>query len=353
MNNSFGEQFRVTTFGESHGEALGAVVDGVPAGMELSVQDIQRELDRRRPGQSPITTSRVEPDTAEVLSGIFDGRTTGTPVAILIRNRHQQSGDYGSLAEVFRPGHADCTYFWKYGIRDYRGGGRASGRETAARVAAGAIAKKFLRLCFGAEIRAWTAAVGKVSGKKVCPEAIEQNPVRAADPDMANAMLEEIRAAAGAGDSVGGIAACRIDGLPAGLGEPVFDKLDALLAHAMLSIGAVKAIEFGSGFSAAGRRGSENNDALTQEGFCTNFAGGILGGISTGQTVEFRIAVKPTPSIRQIQRTVDLQNRPQELSVTGRHDPCIVPRIIPVVEAMAAIVLADLALRTGHKVTGK
>lgn len=345
MNNSFGELFRVTTFGESHGPAIGAVVDGVPAGLELAEADIQKELDRRKPGQSAMTTPRRESDTVEILSGVFEGRTTGTPVALLIRNQDQRSRDYGPLAEVFRPGHADWTYFAKYGIRDYRGGGRSSGRETAARVAAGAIARKFLREKFGVEITAWTQAAAGIAGKRVCPEFIEKNPLRAADPDMAEAMAEAVRRAMEDQDSVGGVVACRAEHVPAGWGEPVFDKLDALLAHAMLSLGAVKGIEFGDGFAAANARGSANNDAMTPAGFATNHAGGVLGGISNGMPVEFRIAVKPTPSIRREQGTVDKENRPRTLTVEGRHDPCICPRIVPVVEAMTALVLADLALR--------
>ena len=345
MNNSFGELFRVTTFGESHGPAIGAVVDGVPAGLELAEADIQKELDRRKPGQSVMTTPRRESDTVEILSGVFEGRTTGTPVALLIRNQDQRSRDYGPLAEVFRPGHADYTYFAKYGIRDYRGGGRSSGRETAARVAAGAIARKFLREKFGVEITAWTAAAAGIAGKRFCPEFIEKNPLRAADPDMAEAMESAVRQAMEAQDSAGGIVACRAEHVPAGWGEPVFDKLDALLAHAMLSLGAVKGIEFGDGFAAAAARGSENNDAMTPAGFATNHAGGMLGGISNGMPIEFRIAVKPTPSIRREQETVDKENRPRTLEIAGRHDPCICPRIVPVVEAMTALVLADLALR--------
>ncbi len=345
MNNSFGEMFRVTTFGESHGPAVGAVVDGVPAGMSLTAEDIQHALDRRKPGQSAMTTPRKEPDTVEILSGVFEGRTTGTPVALLIRNLDQRSRDYGDLAVSFRPGHGDYTWQEKFGIRDYRGGGRSSGRETAARVAAGAIAAKFLHEVYGIVITAWTAAAGGVAGKKVLPETIDANPLRAADPDAVPAMMAAVQSAVADSDSVGGIAACRVTGIPAGWGEPVFDKLDALLAHAMLSIGAVKGIEFGDGFAAAEARGSGNNDAMTPEGFCSNHAGGVLGGISNGMPLEFRIAVKPTPSIRREQDTIDLDNKARKITVSGRHDPCILPRIIPVVEAMTALVLADLALR--------
>ena len=345
MNNSFGEQFRVTTFGESHGPALGAIVDGVPAGLELDEAYIQKALDRRKPGQSVFTTPRKEADAVEILSGVFEGRTTGTPVALLIRNQDQRSRDYGDLAEVFRPGHADYGFFKKYGIRDYRGGGRSSGRETAARVAAGAIAAKYLQEKYGIVIRAWTEAVAGISGEKTDFDFIEKNALRAADPDRYPAMEEAVRNAIAELDSVGGIVSCVIEGVPAGLGEPVFDKLDALLAHAMLSLGAVKGIEFGDGFAAAGLRGSVNNDKMSPEGFLSNHAGGILGGISTGAPITFRIAVKPTPSIRQEQQTVDQENNPRTVTVQGRHDPCICPRIVPVVEAMASLVLADLTLR--------
>ena len=345
MNNSFGELFRVTTFGESHGPAIGAVVDGVPAGLALAEADIQQALDRRKPGQSAMTTPRRESDAVEILSGVFEGRTTGTPVALLIRNQDQRSRDYGDLAELFRPGHADYTYFAKYGIRDYRGGGRSSGRETAARVAAGAIAAKYLREEFGIVVTAWTQAAAGIAGERVCPDLIEKNPLRAADPDRAEAMEAAVRRAVAEEDSVGGVVACRVEHVPAGLGEPVFDKLDALLAHAMLSLGAVKGIEFGDGFAAAAARGSANNDAMTPEGFATNHAGGVLGGISTGEPIEFRLAVKPTPSIRREQMTVDRENRARKLTIGGRHDPCICPRLVPVVEAMTALVLTDLALR--------
>ena len=344
MNNSFGELFRVTTFGESHGPAIGAVVDGVPAGLELTEADIQKELDRRKPGQSAMTTPRRESDTVEILSGVFEGRTTGTPVALLIRNQDQRSRDYGDLAELFRPGHADYTYFAKYGIRDYRGGGRSSGRETAARVAAGAIAAKYLREEFGIVVTAWTQAAAGIAGKRVCPEFIEKNLLRAADPDMAEAMAEAVRRAMEDQDSVGGVVACRAEHVPAGLGEPVFDKLDAVIAHAVMSIGAVKGIEFGAGFGAAELRGSENNDPLTPGGFATNRAGGVLGGISTGAELVFRAAVKPTPSIGIAQDTVDTKNAPCKIAVGGRHDVCIAPRVVPVVEAMTAIALADMLL---------
>ena len=342
--SSYGTLFRVTTFGESHGAALGAVIDGVPAGLALDAADIQHELDRRRPGQSKLVTPRCETDHAEILSGVFEGKTTGTPIAVLIRNQDQRSRDYGSLAELFRPGHADYTYMKKYGVRDYRGGGRSSGRETAARVAAGAVARKLLAVS-GVRICAFTASVGGVDGRTVDPDFIEKNPVRAADPDAACAMAREIASAQAAHDSVGAVIECRVGGVPAGWGEPVFDKLDAELAKAMLSIGAVKAVEFGDGFAVARRRGSENNDEMTPAGFASNHAGGILGGISSGAEIRFRIAVKPTPSIARAQNTVDVRNEARLCEIKGRHDPCLAPRMVPVVEAMTALVLADFWLR--------
>ena len=344
MNNSFGEVFRVTTFGESHGPAIGAVIDGLPAGLPLTEAEIQRDLDRRRPGQSEVSTPRREADRAEILSGVFQGVTTGTPLAILIRNTDARSADYEALAKVFRPGHADYGYQKKFGLRDYRGGGRSSGRETAARVAAGAVAKKLLA-AEGVRLLAHTVQVGDVRARAYRPETIEENPLRTADPEAAPAMIAAVQAAMREGDSLGGIVECRISGVPAGWGEPVFDKLDAELAKAIVSIGGVKGIEFGDGFAAAARRGSANNDPMTPEGFTTNHAGGILGGISTGAEIVFRAAVKPTPSIRAPQKTLDTEGNPVELSVPGRHDPCLCGRIVPVVEAMAALVLADMMLR--------
>ena len=342
--NTFGTLFKVTTFGESHGPALGAVVDGVPPGLELSEADIQKELDRRRPGQSAVTTPRNEADKVEILSGVFEGRTTGTPLAMIIRNLDQHSKDYAAVAHTFRPGHADFGYMAKYGFRDYRGGGRSSGRETAARVAAGAVAKLFLK-ANGITVRACAESIGSIRAKTCDWDQVENNPVRCGDPEAAATMENEIRLTAGAGDSLGGIVYGEILNVPAGLGEPVFDKFDALLAHAMLSIGGVKGFECGSGFRAALSRGSENNDGMTSGGFVTNHAGGILGGISNGNTICFRIAVKPTPSISSLQHTVDKDGKSVELQITGRHDPCLVPRIVPVAEAMAALVTADLLLR--------
>ncbi len=342
--NTFGDIFRVTTFGESHGPALGVIIDGVPAGIKLDQEQIQHELDRRRPGQSKVSTMRQEADAVEILSGLMDGVTTGTALAMLIRNGDQRSRDYGNLASCFRPGHADYGYFKKYGIRDYRGGGRSSGRETAMRVAAGAVAKQLLAH-FGVKVQAYTTRLAGISAKKIDLDAVESNIVRTADPDVAEAMIAAIRAAQEQMDSVGGIIECRADGVPAGLGEPVFDKLDALLAHAVLSVGGVKGVEFGEGFAAADLRGSENNDAMSPDGYRSNHAGGILGGISNGNPILLRVVMKPTASIAQEQQTVDENGNPVTISIHGRHDPCLVPRAVPVIEAMAALVLADALLR--------
>lgn len=342
--NTFGHLFRVTTFGESHGPGLGVIIDGVPAGLRLDPEQIQHDLDRRRPGQSKVSTMRKEADKVEILSGVMDGVTTGTALAMLIRNTDQRSRDYGNLATCFRPGHADYGYFKKYGIRDYRGGGRSSGRETAMRVAAGSVAKQLLAH-YGVTIQAYTLRLGGVDAAKVDLAAVESNIVRSADPDAAEAMIAAIRAAQAEMDSVGGIIECRADGVPAGLGEPVFDKLDALIAHAMLSIGGIKGIEFGSGFAAADLRGSVNNDPITPDGFTSNHAGGIIGGISNGNTILFRAAMKPTSSIAKEQKTIDEAGSAVTISVHGRHDPCLVPRAVPVVEAMTALVLIDALLQ--------
>ena len=342
--NTFGHLFRVTTFGESHGPGLGVIIDGVPAGLRLDPEQIQHDLDRRRPGQSKVSTMRKEADEVEILSGVMDGVTTGTALAMLIRNTDQRSRDYGNLATCFRPGHADYGYFKKYGIRDYRGGGRSSGRETAMRVAAGSVAKQLLAH-YGVTIQAYTLRLGGVDAAKVDLAAVESNIVRSADPDAAEAMIAAIRAAQAEMDSVGGIIECRADGVPAGLGEPVFDKLNALIAHAVLSIGGIKGIEFGSGFAAADLRGSVNNDPITPDGFTSNHAGGIIGGISNGNTILFRAAMKPTSSIAKEQKTIDEAGSAVTISVHGRHDPCLVPRAVPVVEAMTALVLIDALLQ--------
>lgn len=338
--SSFGHLFRISTFGESHGSSVGVVVDGVTPGLELCEADIQAELDRRRPGQSSVTTPRSEPDRVQILSGVFKGKATGTPVSMILFNTDVISGHYEPIKHVYRPGHADYTYLKKYGLRDYRGSGRASGRETAARVAAGAIAKKLL-VRRDVSIVAYTLRAAGVACQKIDFNEIERNPVRACDPQAATEMIKRIEAAHDRGDSVGGIIECRIRGVPAGLGEPVFDKLDADLAKAVLSIGATKGIEFGRGFAAADMTGSQHNDQMNASGFLTNHAGGILGGISTGQEIVFRVAIKPTSSIGLPQRTVDVQGNETTITIEGRHDPCICPRIVPVVEAMAAIVLED------------
>jgi len=321
--NTFGRNFRITTIGESHGKALGVVIDGCPARIELSEDDIQPMLDRRRPGKSPAESGRQEQDRVEILSGIFEGRTTGAPIALVIKNRDVRSEDYEALRDLFRPGHADFTYSMKYGIRDHRGGGRSSGRETVARVAAGAVAVRML----AAQGIAISGKILEVHGKTL-PDEITQ----------------EILSAQEAGNSVGGIAEITASGCPPGLGDPVFNKLDAQIAGAMMGIGAVKGVEIGDGFAAAKRSGSENNDQMNEDGFSSNHAGGILGGISTGQEIVVRIGVKPTPSIAKIQQTRDIHGNVVDISVKGRHDPCIVPRIVPVAEAMLALVLIDCLL---------
>ena len=345
--NTFGALFRVTTFGESHGAGLGCIIDGCPAGIEIDTAFIQEELDKRKPGSqgNAAVTARKEADAAEILSGVFEGKSTGTPIAMLIRNTNQHSGDYGSIKNTFRPGHADFTYFAKYGIRDYRGGGRSSGRETCARVAAGAVAKLLLRQQ-GISVCAYTLRAAGISCTEIHPEEKEHNLMRAADSKAALLMQERIEALRKEGDSAGGIVECTVHGVPAGLGEPVFDKLDAVLAQAMLSIGAIKVIEFGSGFAAADARGSTNNDPMAAgPAFRTNNAGGILGGISRGDDIVFRVAVKPVPSIYLRQETITTENEECSIEIEGRHDVCLCPRIVPVVEAMTALTLADLYLR--------
>ena len=339
--SSYGKNFTISTFGESHGGGIGVVVDGVTPGVPLCPEDIQYDLDRRRPGQSAVTTPRSEADKVQILSGVFEGKTTGAPIMMMIMNWDQRSRDYGNLAELFRPGHADITYDRKYGIRDYRGGGRSSGRETAARVAAGAIAKKLLAK-YNIKITAFSAAIGGVHGQTFDPTVIEKNPVRAADPVAAKQMEQQILAASERGDSVGGIIECRIDGVPAGLGEPVFSKLDAELAKAIMSLGGVKGIEFGTGFAAAAMSGSQHNDPIMPNGFASNHAGGILGGISNGDQIVFRAVVKPTSSISLPQPSINSSGEAITCEIVGRHDPCLCPRIVSVIEAMAAIVLIDM-----------
>lgn len=345
--NIFGSIFQVTTFGESHGAGVGCVIDGVPPGIELSNDDIQKDLDRRKPGQSDITTPRKESDAVEILSGVFEGKTTGTPLALLIRNTDQRSEDYTNIKDVFRPGHADYTFLKKFGIRDHRGGGRASGRESAARVAAGAVARKILATQ-GIRITAYTLLVGDVHTATIDLDVIEQNIVRAPDLESAKEMIKKINEAKEANDSVGGIIETVIVGLPVGIGDPVFDKLEAILAHAVMSIGSIKGIEFGSGFASAGMFGSQHNDEVTVSNgkiaAVHNFAGGISGGISNGDPVMFRVAVKPTSSIAKKQQAVTKDMTLSQIEIKGRHDPCLCPRMVPVVEAMAALAILDAIL---------
>jgi len=353
----FGVLFKVTTFGESHGPGVGAVVDGCPAGVPLDEAVIQAALDRRKPGAGGPASARREDDICRVLSGVFEGRTTGAPVALSIANTAQRPADYDNLRCGFRPGHADFTYTAKYGFRDHRGGGRSSARETAARVAAGAVAQAFLRALLGDSYRAAAYTIRAAGISAAARDALEaeRNAMRAPDAAAAAAMLEAVAAARARGDSAGGIVECVISGVPAGLGEPVFDKLDAELAKAMLSLGAVKGIEFGAGFACADMPGSRMNDPIRAAGegaaFESNNAGGVLGGISTGEPIVFRLAVKPTPSIALPQRSIERAPgggfRDAELSVRGRHDACICPRIAPAAEAMAHLVIADMALRQG------
>ena len=338
--NSFGDAFRITTFGESHGEAVGVIIDGVTPGVELDEPYIQVQMDRRKPGQSSVTSPRKEYDRIRILSGVYEGKTTGTPLCILLHNTDMRPEAYSDIRHSFRPGHADYTYLMKYGIRDHRGSGRASGRETAGRVAAGAVARRLLENR-GVSVVAYTKAIGGIVCSTFAQSEIERNAVRACDPQAALQMIQRIESLASAGNSCGGIVECRIRGVMPGIGEPVFDKLDADLAKGMLSIGAIKGIEFGAGFAAAEMLGSEHNDEMTADGFLSNHSGGIIGGISTGNEIIFRVVVKPTSSISVPQHTVN-ENREEQLIVTeGRHDPCICPRIVPVIEAMACLVLED------------
>jgi chorismate synthase len=342
--NSFGTLFRIITWGESHGEALGVVIDGCPARIDLSNEDIQKELDRRKPGKGKGSSPRKESDRVEILSGIFEGKTTGTPISLLIRNEDVDSGSYEEWKEVFRPGHADFTYQAKYGIRDYRGGGRASARETIGRVAAGAVAKKILRK-EKVEIIAYTLELGGIRAGKIDYKEIERNILRCPDRKAAAAMGMKIEETKARGDTLGGIVEILVRGCPPGLGEPVFDKLEADLAKAVMSIGAVRGVEIGAGFGVTRMLGSQSNDPLGPEGFKKNDAGGILGGISNGADIVLRAAVKPIPSISLEQRTVNQVMRPVSLRIKGRHDISAIPRINPVCEAMVAIVLVDHWLR--------
>jgi chorismate synthase len=344
--NIFGTLFRLTTFGESHGPAIGGVIDGCPAGIELDLASIQKDLNRRKPGQSAIVTQRKEPDEVVFYSGIFEGKTTGTPIGFAIHNTNQKSKDYSHIKDSYRPSHADYVYDEKYGFRDYRGGGRSSARETASRVVAGAIAKQFLAPM---QIQAYVSAVGSLTMKThpsdVDFSSIEENPVRCPDPKMATEMETYIKQIRKEGDTVGGIITCLIKNVPVGLGEPAFDKLHAELGKAMLSINAVKGFEYGSGFSGTQMKGSEHNDLFNTDGTTqTNRSGGIQGGISNGMDIYFKIAFKPVATIMQNQETINAQGEKVEMQGKGRHDPCVVPRAVPIVEAMAALVLADFSL---------
>ncbi len=343
--NSIGQFFRVTTFGESHGVALGCIVDGVPPGIPLTEADLQHDLDRRRPGTSRYTTQRREPDEVRILSGVFEGVTTGTSIGLLVENTDQRSQDYGAIKEVYRPGHADFTYQKKYGIRDYRGGGRSSARETAMRVAAGAIAKKYLASLYGVTVRGYLAQIGDVSCELKDWDQVEQNPFFCPDPDKLEALDTLMRNLKKDGDSIGAKVTVIAENLPAGLGEPVFDRLDADIAHALMSINAVKGVEIGDGFAVVTKRGSENRDEILPEGFASNHAGGILGGISSGQPVIAHLALKPTSSIMVPGRTINRQGEAVDMVTRGRHDPCVGIRAVPIAEAMMAIVLLDHLLR--------
>lgn len=344
--NSFGTVFKLTTFGESHGLAIGGVIDGCPAGISIDFDAIQHEMDRRKPGQSKIVTQRKEPDTVEFLSGIFEGVTTGMPIGFIIKNTNQKSKDYSHIKDVFRPSHADFTYNEKYGQRDYRGGGRSSARETACRVVAGALAKQFLNTI---SINAYTSSVGDIALEKnyqaLDLSLTESNPVRCPDPVVAEQMIDKIKSIRKEGDTIGGTVSCVIKNVPVGLGEPVFDRLHAQLGKAMLSINAVKGFEYGSGFEGVKMKGSAHNDAFNADGSTqTNNSGGIQGGISNGMEIYFNVAFKPVATVMQTQDTIDKDGNSVEMQGKGRHDPCVVPRAVPIVEAMAALVLADFTL---------
>ncbi|QSN62252.1 chorismate synthase [Caballeronia sp. M1242] len=343
--NTLGTLFTVTNFGESHGPAIGCVIDGCPPGMALTEADIQVELDRRRPGTSRHVTQRQEADQVEILSGVFEGVTTGTPIALLIRNTDQRSKDYGNIAETFRPGHADYTYWQKYGVRDYRGGGRSSARLTAPTVAAGAVAKKWLREKFGIETRGYMSALGEIPVPFVDWKHVRENPFFAPNADVVPQLEAYMDALRRDGDSVGARIEVVASGVPVGLGDPLYDRLDADIAHAMMGINAVKGVEIGAGFASVAQRGSQHGDEMTPEGFATNHAGGILGGISSGQDITVSIAIKPTSSIRTPRQSVDKAGAPATVETFGRHDPCVGIRATPIAEALLALVLMDHALR--------
>ncbi len=343
--NSIGRLFVVTSFGESHGPAIGCIVDGCPPGLALSEADLQRDLDRRRPGQTRHTTQRREPDQVRILSGVFEGYTTGTPIGLLIDNRDQRSKDYSAIADRFRPGHADYTYMRKYGRRDYRGGGRSSARETAMRVAAGGIARKYLAETLGVRIHGHLSALGPLRPRAFDPDAVEANPFFFPDAAMVPELEAYMDALRRSGDSVGAEITVVAEGVPPGLGEPVFDRLDADIAHALMGINAAKGVEIGAGFASVAQKGSEHRDEMLPEGFASNQAGGVLGGISSGQAIVARVSFKPTSSIRLPGRTLNLAGEPVEVVTQGRHDPCVGIRATPIVEAMLAIVLMDHWLR--------
>lgn len=343
--NSIGQFFRVTTFGESHGVALGCIIDGVPPGISLTEADLQHDLDRRRPGTSRYTTQRREADEVKILSGVFEGVTTGTSIGLVIQNTDQRSQDYSAIKDVFRPGHADYTYEQKYGVRDYRGGGRSSARETAMRVAAGAVAKKYLLEKFGVKVRGYMSQMGDITCELKDWDLVETNPFFCPDESKLEALDELMRALKKEGDSIGAKITVVAEHVPVGLGEPVFDRLDADLAHALMSINAVKGVEIGDGFAVVTKRGSENRDEITPNGFESNHAGGILGGISSGQPVVAHLALKPTSSITVPGRTINREGEQVEMITKGRHDPCVGIRAVPIAEAMMAIVLMDHLLR--------
>ena len=343
--NTLGTLFTVTSFGESHGPAIGCVVDGCPPGLEISEADIQAELDRRKPGTSRHVTQRREPDTVEILSGVFEGKTTGTPIGLLIRNQDQRSKDYGNIAETFRPGHADYAYTQKYGFRDYRGGGRSSARETAVRVAAGAIARKWLQERYGVTIQGWMSQLGPIVIPFESADEIGNNPFFAPNAGIVpqlESYMDELRKS---GDSVGAQITVTATGVPPGWGEPVYDRLDAEIAYAMMNINAVKGVEIGAGFASVAQKGTEHGDEMTPQGFLSNNAGGVLGGISTGQDIVVNMAIKPTSSIRLPRQTIDRAGNPATVETHGRHDPCVGIRATPIAEAMLALVLMDHALR--------
>jgi len=343
--NTFGKLFTVTSFGESHGPALGCIVDGCPPGMALSAEDLQRDLDRRKPGQSRYTTQRREGDEVKILSGVFEGKTTGTPIGMIIENTDQRSKDYSKIKDQFRPAHADFTYHHKYGIRDYRGGGRSSARETAMRVAAGGIAKKYLREHYGVEIFGYLSQLGPITLDMVDKAAIEENAFFCPQPEKIAELESYMQALIKEGNSIGARVSVCATGLPAGWGEPIFDRLDADIAHSMMGINAVKGVEIGAGFASVEQKGSEHRDEITPSGFLSNNAGGILGGISSGQDIVAHLALKPTSSLRIPGQSIDVNGDPIEVITTGRHDPCVGIRAVPIAEAMLALVLMDHALR--------